>query len=499
MRTREAIQTDIRAALARRHDQTVTISDIRARVDAGDVTVTADVVRSEIDARNETDVQLDRLYAERDAPAGGGTTTEVRFTGPAQGYDAQLRAGERSSSYHAGREGVSFFRDMYLSQVRGDFEAQDRLRLSNQMELSAARSRGDSWLKRRDAGQGMGERATTTSSFAGLVPPQYLVDETALVLRNGRPTLSLLRRRPLPETGMSIIIPRGTTGATAAVQATEGATVSQTDQVFGNLTVPVITIAGSQVVSRQSLERGTPDIDALIFADLVGAYAAAQDVQAISGTGTSGQALGALNTSGINASVAYGAALTATNQNLLTAKIAGQVNAITSAGTVLTPTAVVMHPRRWAGLEGATDSTGRPLATPLNLMPSNGALAGILAPGAGSADSQLPGELVAVPVGVLQSGMLVYTDANLPTTAGANSVEDILLVLDTRQHIYWEDGDGMPRQLTFEPTLATTLQVTLVTYGYSAVTFGRYPLAVGKVGGVDPTAANGQISPSWIA
>jgi hypothetical protein len=96
--------------------------------------------------------------------------------------------------------------------------------------------------------------------------PQYLVDQAALVARAGRPFANTCMGLQLPDQGMSLIIPRGTTGAATAIQATENSSVQNTDEVWANLTVPVATIAGQQDVSRQSLERGTPGIDQLIYA-----------------------------------------------------------------------------------------------------------------------------------------------------------------------------------------------------------------------------------------
>jgi hypothetical protein len=155
----------------------------------------------------------------------------------------------------------------------------------------------------------MTERALNTGGVAGLVVPQYLVDLAAPVLRAGRPLANIVNRHQLPEKGMSLIIPRGTTGASTATQATENSAVSSTDEVWANLTVPVTTIAGQQagVASDARARRG---VDEIIYLDLARAYAANVDNQVINGTGASNQVLGILNTGGINAATAFGAALT---------------------------------------------------------------------------------------------------------------------------------------------------------------------------------------------
>ena len=124
----------------------------------------------------------------------------------------------------------------------GDSEARSRL------DLSTREMRVHGELDRIET------RATNTGSFADLVILQYVVDYSALVLRNVRPLANAVMKRPLPQDGTTFQIPRGTTGATTAIQATDNTNVSSTDEVFANVTLPVATIAGQQDVSRQSLE-----------------------------------------------------------------------------------------------------------------------------------------------------------------------------------------------------------------------------------------------------
>jgi hypothetical protein len=312
-----------------------------------------------------------------------------------------------------------------------------------------------------------------------------------MVLRNGRPTVAVCRKLPLPAQGTSFLIPRGTTGAAVASQATENTAVQSTDEVWANVTVPVVTIAGQQDVSRQSLERGTPGIDQIIYADIVGAYAQELDRQVLNGTGASGQMLGILQTSGINTSTGYGAAPTAA---LFALKVAGQVTAVSSAGTILTPRVVIMHPRRWGWLQSLTDTTGRPLAVATAVNPFN-ALAVVTAAGEQSAGYD-PTTASAQFVGMLANGLPVVTDANMPINVGTN-VEDMVVVMDNAQALLWLEGDGMPKQLRFEQTLGANLSVKIVCYSYAAFTAGRYPVAFGKIGGLDATATWGHVAPSF--
>ena len=399
----------------------------------------------------------DRAARSRVQTGGGHVTREQRTYAPAE---------------HGGD--ASFFRDAYATASgSGDVEARTRI------ERSQNEARAD----------GLQTRAVATSGYAGLVVPQYLVDLAAIQSRAGRTLANLSTRLPLPDQGMTFQIPRGTTGASTAVQAAENTAVSSTDEVWANLTLTVTTIAGQQDVSRQSIERGTPGLDQLIYLDLASAYAASLDAQVISGTGATGQVLGILNTAGINAATAFGAVPAAAN---FTTKLAGAIQAINAAGAIAAgANAIVVHPRRWGWLCSLSDSTGRPLVVPVVQGPYNAV--GIDAPSGYSTGSNTSTD--AVPVGFLQ-GMPVFTSLSIPTTVGTNS-EDVVLIMNTRHSLLFEDGDGLPRQLRFDQTLGNQLTVKLVTYGYIAYSAGRYPTAFSKVGGLDSTATFGLVAPTF--
>jgi two-component sensor histidine kinase len=89
----------------------------------------------------------------------------------------------------------------------------------------------------------------------------------------------------------------------------------------------------------------------------------------------------------------------------------------------------------------------------------------------------------------------VITDANLPTSVGTGP-EDVVIVARRADLLLWEDGDGTPTELRFEQTLGTQLTVELVAYGYAAFTAGRYPTAVGTIGG-NATIGNGLVAPTF--
>jgi hypothetical protein len=200
--------------------------------------------------------------------------------------------------------------------------------------------------------------------------------------------------------------------------------------------------------------------------------------------------LGILNTAGINAATLFGAVPGAAN---FTLKVAGQITAVTSLGAGVSPKLLVAHPRRWGWLTGIVDASNRPVVLANPMGPFN-ALSTIKAPGLEGSDPD-PVSGVTI-VGTHSSGLPILTDLNIPITVGTNS-EDVVLALDTDQIFLWEDGDGMPNQLSFEQTAGPSLTTTLVVYSYIAFTAGRYPGAVGKLGGLDSTATFGLVAPTF--
>jgi HK97 family phage major capsid protein len=374
---------------------------------------------------------------------------------------------------------TSFFADAFQAQI-GDFNARQRL----ERHLNEVRVENE-FIPRET-------RAVATSGFAGLVVPQYLVDAAAVVLRNGRPTANICRHLPLPSQGMTLYIPRGTTGASAASQATENNAASNTDEVWANLSIPVVTIAGQQQMSRQSLERGMPGLDELIYLDLAGAYHAELDRQVLNGSGSSNQMTGIINTGSIGAATAFAAVPAAANFSL---KVAGQVAGVSGAGAQVSPGYIVMAPRRWGWLNGLVDSSNRPIVIPTAQGPYNAILLNATGSSADGGEGSQVSTTLARVVGTLQ-GLPVIVDPNMPTNIGTNT-EDIVLVGDFNQALLYEEGDGMPRMLRFEQTLGNQLTTTLAVYGYAAFSAGRYPTAFGKVGGVDSTATFGLVAPSF--
>lgn len=488
---RAAMQRALDGLLAQRADLTSQLGDLRSRLDAGDNTVTAETVDAIVGQRRDLDQRIDadrgrlaEVDAEITRDAEMDTLAQQRTPGADRpAYDRVARVGEEPRTYSRHKDFTgesSWFQDMYRRQHLADPAATERLqRHGREVQVDAERSGG------------VESRAVATAGFAGLVTPQWLLDLAAEPLRSGRPIANAVQQLALPADGMTINIPRGTTGASAASQATENTAVSNADEVWSDLSIPVRTIAGQQDISRQSLERGMNGLDELVFLDLAGAYHAELDRQVATGSGASGEMLGIRLTAGINTATAFGGAPTAAN---FITKTAGQITAVAASGTKVIPNAWFVHPRRWGWLTSLSDSQGRPLVVPGVGGPVN-APALVSEPGGYSGDGDQTSTNTLVSVGSLH-GLPLFTDSNIPTNLGT-PLEDVALVVDRRHMLLWEDGGGQPRQLRFEETKGDQLTVKLVIYGYAAFTAGRYPTAVGRVGGADTTAAQGLVAPAF--
>lgn len=381
-------------------------------------------IAKRLDEVKDLDTQIER-HAELEARAA--KAAEQRAAKPEV---AVVEVKSEPRTYTAKSE-HSFLRDAYAAQFNNDFAAQQRL----------ARHMNEERIERRDV---------TSSNFAGLVVPQYLTDLAAPLARAGRPVADIARKHALPASGLTINISRVTTGTSVAEQ-TEGAAVSETNMDDTLLTLTVKTFAGQQNVSRQAIERGT-NVDSLVMADLVAAYHTAVDAEVIDKIKTGNGNTVTYTDASPSVGEFYPKLLDAI-QKIQTSFYAG-------------PNVVVMHPRRLAWILAAVDSSNRPLALPSINGPENAVAVG-------------NGSVVYGNSGYRIAGLPVVTDANVPTTL--NTDQDAVYVGNTQELHLWEEGDGSPMMLRFEQPKAAELDVTMIVYGYSAATVGRYPKAWAEI------------------
>lgn len=341
----------------------------------------------------------------------------------------------------------SFIADAFRSQFNNDYEATQRI----------ARHMQEEKVERRDV---------TSANFAGLIVPQFLTNLAAPFARAGRPFLDIARKHALPAEGLVISISKVTTGTATAVQ-TEGAAVQETNMDDTKLDVSVVTVAGQQNVSRQSIERGT-NIDSLVMADLVSAYHTNLDSLFVTTSATS-------LTNVITQVITYTDASPTVAE--LYPKILDGIQRI-QTNFFAGPNFILMHPRRLAFILAAVDGQNRPLAVPVPNYNGQPAFAsGNGAPVYGNSGYSIV-------------GLPVLTDANVITTNGAGANEDVIIIGNSQEAHLFEQGSGEPMMLRFEQPKASELDITMIVYGYSAFTANRYPNAFSLIGGtglVTPT------------
>jgi HK97 family phage major capsid protein len=335
-------------------------------------------------------------------------------------------------------DGPSFFSDVVNARV--DPVAHDR-------------------LLRHQQGSDREKRAATSTSFAGLVIPQFLVEDFAPIARASRPFADFINPRGLPADGMVVNIPRANTGTVVASQTGQNVSVTSQDMVNADIVANVNTIAGQQDVSRQALDRGR-NTDEEVMGDLAAAYAEELERQLFHGSGAAGQHLGIFSETGVTSVTIIGSQSSPITQM----RLVGQALSEIATNRRQPPDVIVMHPRRWAYWAQATDSQNRPLLPPQG--------------GPGQTVNAFGGGNISVN-GIVGSlfGLPVISDATISTaiTAGSGGTDVIFVTRASDIRLYEESP--LPTRVRFEETLAGQLTVKIVAWGYSAYSSGRYPAA----------------------
>jgi HK97 family phage major capsid protein len=304
-------------------------------------------------------------------------------------------------------------------------------------------------------------RALSTTDGAGgdFVPPLWLINEFIELARPGRVTADLVRQQVLPGGTDTISLPRLATGTAVAQQATQNTAIQNTDATTNSVSAAVLTLAGGQSMAQQLLDQSPINMDEILLEDLAADYAVKADVFTINNSATN--ANGILNAGGTAVNVT---ATTLTGAgSLCTPRLADGIQQIHTS-RFMPPTAIVMHPRRWAWIISAVDTAGRPLVTPDAMNP-------IAASG---------GVITAGRVGVMQ-GLPVYTDPNLPTNLGAGTNQDPVLLMRERDIILYESA---PRaEASIQPGFMN-LTVNLRFFRYVALHAQRFPKSIAVLNGV---------------
>lgn len=410
---------------------------------------------SQVAAKDDELRQLDERISELSEEAERNRTVT-------EGAKAVQRAKARVTSVNEARiyekgNGRSYLQDLARVQLNMDADggARDRL-VRHAQDVATDPEYRD--LNRTDGNGGY------------FVPPLWLMDQYIELARAGRAYANVVNNQPLPGGTDSINIPKVATGTATGTQTADNGAVQETDATDTFINAPVRTIAGQQDVAIQLLDQSPVSFDEVIFRDLVADYATKTDLQVISGSGSSGQVTGVRATSGITT-------ITYTDATPTVAKLYSKIaDAVQRVHTLrfMAPTAIVMHPRRWASLLAASDSNGRPLVVPEAGNPQNAvATLGVVG------SQQVVGQM---------HGLPVITDPSMPTNLGAGTNEDVVHVIRASDILLYESGI---RSRVLPEVGSGNLTVRLQIYGYLAFTAARYPASVVEIGGT------GLVAPSF--
>lgn len=342
--------------------------------------------------------------------------------------------------------GRSYLQDLLKSSVQGDPEARARLdRHASEVLVDP---------EYRDV-----NRTDGTGGY--FVPPLWLSDYVELA-RAGRPTANLVTNLALPPGTDSINIPKINSGTATAIQHADNSAVQETDLTDTSVQANVKTIAGQQDIAIQLLDQSPFNFDQVVFADLAADYATQVNRQVLSGQNSGNEVKGILAASGVN-TVAY----TDTTPTVaeLYPKVADAIQKIHTS-RYMAPSVIIMHPRRWAWLLAALDTTNRPLVVPNAQGPSNA-----FATFGEVASQQVVGQF---------QGLPVVTDPSIPTTNGTGTNEDVIVVMRASDCILYESS---LRTRVLPEVGSGTLTVRLQVYGYLAFTAERQPKGISVVSG----------------
>jgi HK97 family phage major capsid protein len=136
-----------------------------------------------------------------------------------------------------------------------------------------------------------------SSTGGSLVATNLLAGSFIEVLRNKARVFDL---GPTLLTGLvgNVSVPRQTT-ATSSFWVTENGSISENEATFDTVSLTPRTVGALSTYSRLMLLQSTPDIEMIVRNDLAAILALAIDKAALSGTGTSNQPTGVLNTTGV--------------------------------------------------------------------------------------------------------------------------------------------------------------------------------------------------------
>lgn len=311
---------------------------------------------------------------------------------------AQPRRDEKRGIYGPNSED-SFFLDVVQARTLGDPDA--RHRLAQDRAYTAAE------MQKRDLGN-------IANKGAEAVVPLYLQDRFEQARVAKAVVSGLTTQERLPEQGDSITIPIQTGNAAVAslTQADPLNSLQETNAAFDVATSNILEVGGTQDLSNYLVERGTLglSVDRVVGNHLADLLAKDEDERVIAA-----------------AIAAAGVAVTNTTS---TPHLKNDFKKIADAAQQIhssyleAPSAIVCHPRRFSFWASCLDDQDRPVMVPMPVAMNP----------LGSGDG---GPVAQGFTGYMIHGLPVYVDANITTSNGSGTNEDLLLVADWSKQYTW--------------------------------------------------------------
>lgn len=437
------LREQMNARIAKYNELTESLNTVRA-ADAVDVVREAELSEQRASVSAEIEALRERVGQLEDEQRADEAIARLQSESTPVGSERSgVQVGsEPNPVYRRDDVEVSYFRDLF-NATRGDDGARRRLTAAQET------------------------RASTTVAGAGgeFAPPLWLIEDFVELARPGRITADLIGSETLPAGVASINIPKISAGASVGVTVTQNTTITETNVTTTSVSSGITEITGKQTVSLALLRQSGTPLDRIILADLAEAYAVMLNTQVISGSAANGQLRGLITAgTAVTFTTTQPAVVSATAVNSFYMKVL-QAQSTLAGARYLPADAIVMHPRRWAWVLGALDSSNRPLVVPS---------------GAGSNQVGVSGALAAQGYAGEMLGLPVYVDPGIPTNLGTGTNQDVVFVLRKSDLQLWESA---VETASFDATYADQNSILYRVLGFSAFIPHRHQASVQVIGG----------------
>ena len=437
------LREQMNARISKYNDLTETLNGVRA-AETVDTVREAELSDQRASVHAEIEALRERIAKMEDEQRADDAIARLQDESTSSGTTARVQVGaEANPVYRKDDVETSYFRDLF-NATRGDDKARQRLTAAQET------------------------RASTTTAGAGgeFAPPLWLIEDFVELARPGRITADLIGPQTLPGGVSSINIPKISTGASVGVTVTQNTTITETNVTTTSISSGITEITGKQTVSLALLRQSGTPLDRIILADLAEAYAVMLNSQIIGGSAANGQLRG-LITAGTTVAftTTVPAVVSTTAANSFYMKVLAAQAALTGS-RYLPADAIVMHPRRWAWVLSALDTSSRPLVVP------SGANSNPVGLGGGALAAQgYAGEMLGLPV---------YVDPSIPTTRGAATNQDVVFVLRKTDLQLWESA---VETASFDATYADQNSILYRVLGFAAFIPHRHQASVQVIDG----------------